>query len=105
MPTYQFCCHPDDNGCGHVIELNCLMSEYPTKKPSLCPHCQTELRQILHPQQIFSPATLGHRADVNTDKMSSDQKEAINRKNNDYRPKESPWVVTPEGIKHKKTLK
>jgi len=106
MPKYQYLCRPQDGGCGHVVEFECLMSELDDLKPKSCPKCKKRKAlqpQIFSPMSVNVPKTLGSFADKQSAELSSAAKVELTEKFNEYKrkPGESSWISTTEGMKHK----
>ncbi len=91
---YDFLCN--NERCKNVEEVVCSMSEYDTKKEKVrCPKCRHKMERIYtKPADGYvSERTIGHKIDVNTDRMSLDEKinirlKALNQSENKLLKKE-----------------
>ena len=99
MPQYRLQCLESEGGCGHVIDFECLMSELDEKRPKSCPNCRKRkpLKSVFFSPKAHLLESIGHIADVNTDKISDDEKYHINKKNNEYKESDTKWVEGPGG--------
>ncbi len=108
MPTYQYICDTDDEGCGSVIEVTCRMSNREENIPKSCPECHMgkALHQLFGYGSVYVPTTLGSMVDKNTDKLSVDEKHHLKTKHNKYREHDGQpsFVNTPEGLVHRSKL-
>lgn len=106
MPQYTYICDPKNDGCGHKVTLECLMSELDDKKPKSCPNCskrKTIQPLLSSPLSINIPKTLGSLADKNSAALSDGAKAELTKKFNEYRskPGEISWIPTENGMVHK----
>jgi len=89
MPTYTFECVKEEGGCGEIFEEYMPMSDYTESNFPPCPKCGgiRNVKRNFAEDQIrgtVETQTLGSWAEKNTDKMSSDQKQALHEKHHDY---------------------
>lgn len=108
MPQYRYECRQDLDGCGHIIDFECLMSELDDNRPKSCPKCRKRksLQPILFTPTVNIPNTLGSRADKNTDTISADEQHHLTKEHNAYKEEsaEPSWVSTEKGMVHKDSL-
>ena len=89
MPTYVFKCEE----CDYELEVEQSIKK-PTPNRKKCPACgKNKLERLLFAPHVYNKPgddsiTLGLLADRNTERFSSDQKEAIDRKSGVKRQKE-----------------
>ncbi len=89
MPTYVFICDAEEKGCGKLFEIHAPMCEVEGLNPS-CPHCdQTKpTRRDWKSQTInvfdSAPRTVGTLTERNSQHISADEQNHINRKNTKY---------------------
>lgn len=91
MPTYQYECRTQNMGCGHIFDINCSISELNSLEPR-CPECRKK-KSVFRDYNVriftFGPdKTLGSLADKNSSRMSSDQKNFLTKKHNEYKSQE-----------------
>lgn len=106
MPEYSYICDTDEGGCGHSFSVFQKISEY--KRLKRCPNCKKhKLIRCYDEDNVHGSMkvagggmTLGHLADTNASKMSTDQKASMHKKHNAYKSSES---KLPDGMKRKKT--
>ena len=107
MPEYSYVCDPQQGGCGHSFSVVQSFSEYKALKR--CPSCKKHrLIRDYGADNITGTVkgsggakTLGHLAEVNSSRLSSDQKEALRQKHNKY--KDNPDAIPVKGERMKKT--
>ena len=82
MPTYVFKCEE----CDHQLEVEQSITK-PTPNRKKCPNCKkNKLDRLLFAPHVYNKPgddkiTLGLLSDRNAERLSSDQKEAIDKKN------------------------
>ena len=105
MPTYQFYCDPDDDGCSEVTEFCCLYADKQKNQPKSCPKCRKRkaLRELFGGEVVHIPSTLGSLAEKNAGKMSADEKNHLNTRHTAYKTQGN-WVETADGLRHKSQL-
>ena len=105
MPEYSYVCDPQRGGCGHLFSVVQSFSEYkPLKR---CPSCNKhKLIRDYGADNVTGTVkgsgganTLGHLAEVNSGRLSSDQKESLRKKHNKYRDNPDSIPVKGERIK------
>jgi len=90
MPIYTFECYEEDGGCGQIFDISCGMNEISTLPKPLCPNCNNNIavsRNFNSDVYVFdsSPRTVGALAERNTNRMSEDQRNALNEKHTSYK--------------------
>ena len=96
MPTFTYMC----NSCNKIFEKQLSFKEYDTISV-LCECGSNDLQRDSQADVatvVESHKTVGSLANKNTSRMSDDEKESINRKNNAYLNKEFTGKL-PEGAK------
>jgi putative FmdB family regulatory protein len=89
MPTYVFRCEE----CEHELEVEQSIKK-PTPNRKKCPECgKNKLERLLFAPHVYNKPgddsiTLGLLSDRNAERLSSDQKEAIDKKNGVKRKKQ-----------------
>lgn len=91
MPIYTFFC----DSCNHKYEIVCSIANYKSSTP--CDKCKSKKHTYrLYIEDVATQSasvkksdselkTIGDLALRNTDRMSDDQKEHLNRKHNEYK--------------------
>lgn len=106
MPEYSYTCDTDNGGCGHCFSVFQTLSQYKLLKR--CPNCSKhKLIRSYEEDCVYSSTksstkgmTLGSLADKNTSKLSSDERESLRKKHNEY--KSTNDKPLPKGMKRKK---
>ena len=109
MPEYSYSCDPQDGGCGYLFTVFQNRSEY--KQLKRCPECKKhKLIRDLSSDNISGSVkgsgganTLGHLAELNSSRMSSDQKAKLKKQHHAYRENKGELPVKGERIKKPKT--
>jgi len=109
MPEYSYSCDPQDGGCGYLFTVFQKVSEY--KHLKRCPSCRKhKLVRDLSSDNISCSVkvssgakTLGHLAELNSNRLSGDQKDKLKKDHNAYREKKDELPVKGERIKKSKT--
>ena len=86
MPEYSYCCDPQQGGCGYTFSVVQSFSQYKVLKR--CPKCKKHklIRDYSEDNVTGSvkgsggARTIGQLAEKNSSRMSSDQKEVLNKK-------------------------
>ena len=105
MPIYVFKCEE----CEHEIEVEQSIKK-PTPNRKKCPLCKkNKLSRVLFSPHVYNKPgddniTVGLLADRNTERLSSDQKESIERKNKtgpkkDKKKGNNFWDTSKENLK------
>ena len=108
MPEYSYCCDPQQGGCGYTFSVVQSFSQYKVLKR--CPKCKKHklIRDYSEDNVTGSvkgsggARTIGQLAEKNSSRMSSDQKEVLNKKHNEYRDKKDNLPIKGERIKKAK---
>jgi putative FmdB family regulatory protein len=106
MPTYSYLC----TKCNKYFELFAYIRDYDSNPP--CPKCHTSetLRNYIEDISTINASvkksdselsTLGDLANRNRDKLSEDQKQALDHKHNSYKTEESTKEL-PKGMSRMK---
>jgi len=105
MATYPFQCEK----CDIEFEITSKMSEYSV--PKKCPNCKSKkIVRIYTPSRTFvylgdNEITLGHLGGRNRDRFSSDYKQHLYIKHNDYKINKKPGKPLKSGLKWKNPTK
>ena len=103
MPTYVFKCEE----CDHELEVEQSIKK-PTPNKKKCPNCKKDklIRLLFAPHVYNKPGddsiTLGLLADRNTERLTSDQKEAIDEKHGRKKEKKNGkqfWETSKKNMK------
>tara|TARA_R110002074_G_scaffold390889_1_gene575171 strand:+ start:430 stop:798 length:369 start_codon:yes stop_codon:yes gene_type:complete len=103
MPTYVFKCEE----CDHHLEVEQSIKK-PTPNKKRCPNCKKDklIRLLFAPHVYNKPGddniTLGLLADRNTERLTSDQKEAIDEKHGRKKEKKEGsqfWETSKKNMK------
>ena len=103
MPTYVFKCEE----CDHQLEVEQSIKK-PTPNKKKCPNCKKDklIRLLFAPHVYNKPGddsiTLGLLADRNTERLTSDQKEAIDEKHGRKKEKKNGkqfWETSKKNMK------
>lgn len=108
MPEYSYCCDPQQGGCGYTFSVVQSFSQYKVLKR--CPKCKKHklIRDYSEDNVTGSvkgsggARTIGQLAEKNSSRMSSDQRQMLNKKHNEYRDKKDSLPVKGERIKKAK---
>jgi len=109
MPEYSYSCDPEEGGCGYFFTVFQKRSEY--KQLKKCPECKKyKLIRDLSEDNISCSVkvskgakTIGHLAELNSNRMSKDQKEKLKKQHNIYREEKGELPVKGKRIKKTKT--
>jgi putative FmdB family regulatory protein len=102
MPEYSYAC---DN-CSFKFSLICPIREY--KEIATCPKCKKNKTYRLYHEDLANLSTsikladnelktIGHLAQRNSEKLSDDHKDFLNKKHNAYRENQSDAPL-PQGM-------
>jgi len=105
MPEYSYSCDPQEGGCGHTFSVIQSMSDY--KKLKKCPVCKKH--KLIRDYSLDNVSgsvkgsggakTIGHLAELNSSRLSSDQREVMKKKHNEYRENADSLPVKGERLK------
>jgi putative FmdB family regulatory protein len=95
MPIYKYLCDPENGGCGERFETVQGYHDEPLKRCKACRKHRLR-REITQPYFKQDPKTVGSLADINTAKMTQEQKDKI-RKEKPVMPY-PPWGKPPKGL-------
>ena len=105
MPEYSYVCDPQLGGCGHLFSVVQSLSEY--KQLKRCPECKKHklVREYSEDNVVGTvkgskgAKTLGHLAELNSSRLSRDEKQRLRKKHNKYRGGSDKLPVKGERLK------
>ena len=96
MTAFYFICASDQNGCGHEFSIVCSVSDYTDEvECESCGKTKEVIRNYVEDtnsgfiKKSDTEIKVGHLASRNRDSLSSDEKDHIYKKHNEYRYKKS----------------
>ena len=99
MPEYTYDCLREFGGCGHTFTIFSTIAEYNSNFQPVCPQCkqsQWSVRNFSGIRISTGIHTVGALADKNTNSLSKDAKNTLNKQHNEYK---IPNKTLPDGMK------